>query len=181
MTLHRAALADVAAQPWKNGGGVTRELLAWPRAGDWLVRVSVADIEANGPFSPYPGVQRWFTVLEGMGVRLEFAGSASILTPEQPPLAFDGADAPFCELLAGPTRDLNLMVRGPAPARLARALPGSRLDGALRWRGLYTAAAARLNGTDLPPGTLAWSDDGHDGAWLLEAGPRAWWLSLEAR
>jgi environmental stress-induced protein Ves len=41
--------------PWKNGGGVTRELLAWPGGGDWQVRISVAEIEADGPFSSFPG------------------------------------------------------------------------------------------------------------------------------
>ena len=179
MTVHRVALTDVAPQPWKNGGGVTRELLAWPRAGEWIVRVSVADIEANGPFSAYPGVQRWFTVLEGMGVRLEFAESAAILTPEQPPISFDGTDAPFCELLQGATRDLNLMVRGGARGALERAEPGNQLGGAPRWRGLYTAETARLHGGDLRPGTLAWSDDERD-LWYLEAATRAWWLSLEA-
>ena len=62
------ALADArrAAAPWRNGGGVTRELLrlaARPATGS--VRVSVADIEADGPFSPFPGVERWFAVLRG--------------------------------------------------------------------------------------------------------------------
>ena len=57
-------------QPWRNGGGVTRELLAWPDGGDWRVRVSVADIDADGPFSAFPGVERWFAVLEGAGVAL---------------------------------------------------------------------------------------------------------------
>ncbi|MEO8526020.1 MAG: HutD family protein [Caldimonas sp.] len=53
-----ARFADTAAQPWRNGGGVTRELLAWPGVGDWCVRVSIADIEADGPFSTFSGVQR---------------------------------------------------------------------------------------------------------------------------
>lgn len=30
------------AAPWRNGGGATRELLAWPYAEDWRVRISVA-------------------------------------------------------------------------------------------------------------------------------------------
>ena len=57
-------------QPWRNGGGLTRELLAWPSRDDWALRISVADIRADGPFSAFPGVDRWFAVLEGDGVLL---------------------------------------------------------------------------------------------------------------
>lgn len=35
MTRHRIALDTVPRQPWRNGGGSTRELLAWPDATDW--------------------------------------------------------------------------------------------------------------------------------------------------
>jgi environmental stress-induced protein Ves len=182
MTVPRVALAAVAPQPWKNGGGSTRELLAWPRAEGWAVRVSVATIDANGPFSPYPGVTRWFAVLHGAGVRLEFAGSAAIRTPSEAPLLFDGADAPWCELLDGTTTDLNLMLRGSGGA-MHRAAPGSAPDAGARWRALYAAAPARLDigsaTIDLPAGTLAWSDDPAPLRWTLLDGAHAFWL--EAR
>ena len=61
------ALMSAAPQPWRNGGGVTRELLAG-RTEDWSVRLSVADIERDGPFSAFAGVDRWFAVLSGAGV-----------------------------------------------------------------------------------------------------------------
>ena len=35
------------------------------------LRISVADIEAHGPFSNFEGVDRWFGVLQGEGVRLD--------------------------------------------------------------------------------------------------------------
>ena len=44
MTLHTVALSSATPQAWRNGGGVTRELLAWPAADAWRVRVSVADV-----------------------------------------------------------------------------------------------------------------------------------------
>jgi environmental stress-induced protein Ves len=97
---------------WRNGGGLTRELLAWPDARGWQVRVSVAEIARDGPFSDFPGVERWFTVLKGAGVELAFAGRAVRLTRTDAPLRFDGAAAPGCRLLDGPTQDLNLMLRG---------------------------------------------------------------------
>ena len=40
-------VAKAVAVPWRNGGGVTRELLAWPDSKDWALRVSVADVAAE--------------------------------------------------------------------------------------------------------------------------------------
>ena len=104
--------STAAPAPWKNGGGVTRELLRLPAGGDdSTLRISVADIGADGPFSPFPGVTRWFAVLDGAGVRLAFADRTLNVGPGDAPLRFEGADAPDCTLLDGPTRDLNVMVR----------------------------------------------------------------------
>ncbi len=100
------------AQPWRNGGGVTRELLAWPGGRvDWQLRISVADIDADGPFSRFPGVERWFAVLEGAGVELTIAGAVHRLVRGDAPLHFDGAAPAHARLIDGPTRDLNLMLR----------------------------------------------------------------------
>ena len=90
MTPRLIALADTPPQPWRNGGGVTRELLAWPDGGDWRVRISVAEIEADGPFSAFPGVERWFAVLEGGGVALTIAGTEHRCRAGDAPLSFAG-------------------------------------------------------------------------------------------
>jgi environmental stress-induced protein Ves len=71
--LQHFALPQVPAQPWKNGGGQTRELVCQPAGAslqdfDW--RISVATIAASGPFSSYPGVDRSITLLAGDGVLL---------------------------------------------------------------------------------------------------------------
>lgn len=73
-------LDAVASTPWRNGGGATRELLAWPDPRDWAIRLSVAEVERDGPFSQFPGVRRWFAVLSGGGVRLRVDGVAHELT-----------------------------------------------------------------------------------------------------
>lgn len=179
------SLADCPPQPWRNGGGETRELLRWPDGDDWLVRVSVADITRDGPFSAFPGVQRWFAVLEGHGVVLGEAADARTLTTRSAPWPFDGASAPACALVQGATRDLNLMLR-PAPGghggagmvRVQATPAATPVDAAStlatpRWRGIYTHVPLVLHRSacepiTLPAGTLAWAvDDASD--WHAQA------------
>ncbi len=138
-------LCDVAKVPWRNGGGVTQELLAWPSVSDWQLRVSVATIDRDGPFSAYPEVQRCFAVLQGGGVLLRFAEREERVHAGGEALAFDGADAPACDLLAGATLDLNLMVRNQAgQGQMQRARVDQAWTSSAPVRGLFTMAEARL-------------------------------------
>ena len=137
---------DLAPVPWRNGGGVTRELLAWPSPGDWRCRISVADIARDGPFSTFHGVVRHFVVLEGDGVALNLGGRQIEQRPGDAPLVFDGALAPGCRLLGGPVRDLNLMTRGGRgglwPIEGAWQAPGRGLAGLFtRVAGVWRAGA----------------------------------------
>jgi len=157
-------LAECAFVPWRNGGGRTRELLAWPRADDWLVRVSVAEIEADGPFSPFPGIDRCFAVLEGAGVELALPTGPVRLGPADSALAFPGEAAPGCRLLDGPTRDLNLMGRREAGGLTMQRHPVPARSP--RWRGLFAVDA------------LWWTDDSTE---ALPSHGRGWWLTLENR
>lgn len=106
--------ADRIAAPWRNGGGVTREVAAFPPgagmdAFGW--RISLADVAADGPFSAFPGVDRVLTVIEGAGLVLDVEGRAATLDAASPPLAFAGEAKVAARLTGGPIRDLNLMVR----------------------------------------------------------------------
>jgi environmental stress-induced protein Ves len=121
MSWHTTHLADVPCSPWRNGGGVTRELACWPDPEHWVWRMSVAEVTQSGPFSRYEGVQRWFAVVAGTGVRLVVGSETHAVTADGGPLCFDGAAAVHCELLDGPTQDFNLMLRGdPAAAQMTR-------------------------------------------------------------
>lgn len=185
-------LADIAPTPWKNGGGLTRDLLCWPNAAAWQLRISVAAVARSGPFSAYPGVARWFAVLQGAGVVLHLRGAAGDeglrLTPDSPALPFDGALAPDCTLIDGPTLDLNVMSRqGAGRADLARARSGLLWASGAPLRGVFTLHGATLNGAGpaplrLPAGTLAFADTAPCGAWQLtdsDDGPASnWWLSF---
>ena len=182
MSWNLVRLADVAATPWRNGGGVTRELLAWPQAGDWRVRLSVADVTQDGPFSRFVGVRRWFAVLEGAGVRLSVDGATHELTPHGAPFGFDGGADTDCALIAGATRDFNLMLRGAA-GRLRR-VAGKQAFGC-RARDLvavYSAGDVALLGVGrdevgIGPHTLAWRILDTGGAVQVDA-PDALWMEI---
>lgn len=118
------SLMDTLPSPWRNGGGVTRELLAWPGTQDWIWRMSVAEVASNGPFSRFEGVRRWFAVLAGAGVRLTAGGQAHVLTCASAPLCFDGAVPVDCQLLEGATQDFNLMVRSDKASAQMRRISG---------------------------------------------------------
>ena len=184
MTMNCVLLADCPPQPWRNGGGTTRELLTWPQAADWQLRVSVAAIDRDGAFSSFPGVERWFAVTDGEGVELDLPNGPRFVGAGDAPLHFDGEAAPDCRLLNGPTHDLNLMHRrGSGAAAMCRAHAGDTLDGSYAWRALYVADDALLDLDEhtepLAAGTLLWSDTAESQSWHLRAAGRAWWLTLE--
>lgn len=170
MSWHVVHLAHVPATHWRNGGGLTRELVAQPAGADWQWRLSVAEVAADGPFSRFEGVTRWFAVLQGAGVLLNVAtpsdaGGATEhrLTVHDAPLCFDGAASTACRLIDGPTQDFNLMLRDSClPARMAR-IHGSaqQLAHARKTIAVYavsTRASIAFNGQrlDVPPATLVW-------------------------
>jgi uncharacterized protein len=185
--MNRVRLADVPPQAWRNGGGSTQPLLAWPSAEDWLLRVSVAAIEQDGGFSAFDGYERWFAVVEGAGVALSLPQGDVMQRADDEPLCFDGADAPHCRLLAGPTQDLNLMLRQDrGSGRMRRATGGSQACRSAGWRGLYAADAMtlELDGALMPvaAGTLLWQDGPQAVGWQMQAGAgRAWWMSWSPR
>jgi uncharacterized protein len=100
------------AVPWKNGGGVTREILRVPReAGEFDWRLSLATIDSPGPFSAFEGYHRKLVLVRGAGVQLNFAQhGTSRLTATGQSVVFDGAWPTSCTLLDGPSTDLNLIV-----------------------------------------------------------------------
>lgn len=154
-------VADAPQQPWHNGGGSTRQLFAWPAGGAWQLRISLADIDQDGPFSALAGIDRWFAVVEGAGVDLALPGDAAPLRLDtaSAPLAFAGEAAPGCKLVDGATRDLNLMLRrGAGQAAMQRARPGQPWTSAAPLRALFSTAAVQLQIDQRPPLPVpAWS------------------------
>jgi uncharacterized protein len=104
--------SSFTATPWKNGGGISHEAIRVPASGDpFRWRVSVADIDASGPFSDFAAYNRKMVLLRGAGLELRFgSGVNKTLRQVGDLVEFDGALATHCELLKGPCVDLNLMV-----------------------------------------------------------------------
>ena len=183
MSWQLVRLAQVRPEPWHNGAGVTRELLALPQGTDWTLRLSVAEVAQDGPFSRLAGVRRWFAVLSGQGVRLRVDGRTHTLGVQSPAFEFDGAAHTDCELAGGATSDFNLMLR-QGNARMQRVRGAcSRTCRAAVLVAVYAnghAATASWNSeaVEIPPNTLAWRILDSDGLVQL-AGDDALWMEID--
>lgn len=116
--------ADRTNAPWKNGGGVTREVAVHPPGSDldnfdW--RVSLAEVRRGGAFSTFTGVDRHMAVISG-GLAVSIAGREPLsLSSDSPPLTFPGEVPVHAEPRAEPVTDLNVMTRrGRFLARMTR-------------------------------------------------------------
>jgi len=146
---------DYRRERWRNGAGWTRQVHAEPAAdgkAEWDWRLSIAEIDADAPFSAFPGVDRELVLLQGNGMRLRFGnGEVHELLPPHDRLRFAGERPLAGELVDGPTQDFNLMWRRDAIDALLwhRPLVGSMLvfvDPGETWALHVLAGQARIEG-----------------------------------
>ncbi|WP_244831431.1 HutD family protein [Caballeronia sp. TF1N1] len=110
-----APLASFAPQAWRNGGGTTRAL-AEDTEGGW--RISLADVERDGPYSRFPGMTRQSLVMTGAGVTLQDDAVQCHLR-RGIAMEYDGGVAWQATLHDGPVVALNVMaLRGRYRARI---------------------------------------------------------------
>lgn len=106
---------DYRRMPWKNGQGMTEEILCFPVGSDaerfdW--RLSIAHVGTDGPFSLFPGVDRTIALLEGKGLLLDLPEDRTVtLSGTSVPFSFPGEWPVAGRNLDGPTMDLNVMTR----------------------------------------------------------------------
>jgi environmental stress-induced protein Ves len=166
---------------WKNGTGWTREIVRVPETADWDWRLSIAEIEQDGPFSVFPGIERELVLIRGNGLRLRFSdGEVHELEPPHARLRFAGEREVRSELLEGTTHDFNLMWRREAVAAelLHRPLVGPMLfftEPGVSWAIHLLAGQAKFDeASQLPPlwaGDTALLADGEQrGRYALEGG-----------
>lgn len=123
------AYSGVRPAPWRNGGGVTRQIASGnlgaaggleATSGDaWDWRISIADVGCAGDFSAFEGMSRILTVIDGRGLLMHIDGKEQWLERYMP-LRFDGGSSTGATLPGGPIRDLNLITRtGTADGHVA--------------------------------------------------------------
>jgi environmental stress-induced protein Ves len=122
----RSALVPM---PWKNGGGVTREIACYPPGAgmeDFEWRISIATIAVDGPFSVFNGIDRVIMLLQGAGMRLHSRDGRIDHALDKPlmPFAFAGEASLDCSLLSGESQDFNVMTRREKLRASVRVLRG---------------------------------------------------------
>ena len=107
--------SELKPQPWRNGGGVTRELASHPKAASaqddaWDWRVSIAEISKAGPFSAFAGTDRVLTVIDGELLLLNVDGAEHPLEKHRP-FRFSGQEPSSAALPTGNVQALNVLTR----------------------------------------------------------------------
>lgn len=99
--------------PWRNGRGFTLEIAREPAIDeDFAWRLSLADIDRDGEFSPYPGYRRALVLVAGNKLHLKFRGHGNrLLEPARRGARFEGDWETRCAIPEGRCTDLSLIVR----------------------------------------------------------------------
>ena len=188
MTLHRFHVNDIPAMPWKNGGGVTREIVCQPTGagiGDFDWRVSIAHIASDGPFSAFPGVDRIITLLSGGGVHLQSNDGDvdHLLDKPLTPFAFKGETNINASLLDQDCHDFNVMTRRSTCSNVSLQIVRNASEWPISSHGFFLAVHGhwQLNGNHkellAPQQGLWWNDSSL--AWkLLPQSPDATLIAL---
>lgn len=166
LTLHVVRWADAPDVPWRNGGGMTRELVVQGDAPfHW--RLSAATIAADGPFSEFPGIDRILVLLRGCGVRLRVDDSRTVVLDHAgAAVEFAGEQSVAAHLIDGATVDLNLMWR--------RDLYTASLQHDLAATGADLTVVHALDG-EVTVAPVAVEAMGSGESVVLHAGDTAWW------
>ena len=120
--------ADYVVRPWKNGGGTTRDIAVSPPGAsldtfDW--RLSLAQVDRNGPFSRFDNVDRTIVLLNGAMTLHERGRRIDLVLDE--PFAFAGERAIEATVAGGSTLDFNVMTRRGRASHTARRESFSKL------------------------------------------------------
>lgn len=190
---------------WRNGQGWTREIAtgrmspateAGPAgvSAGWDWRLSIAEIEQDGPFSEFAGCDRVLVLLSGNGMRLDFPDGVRVdLDPPHGRVAFAGELGARCALADGPTTDFNVIVRRERCAMQVfhRPLVGSMVffaEAGVLWAIHLMAGRATVKSGDatvaLEAGDTALIDNVEGGASLrsiLDGGGDALLVRIERR
>lgn len=111
--LRSIAKEDYKSVPWENGRGVTSDVFLFPEGAtrqSFDIRVSVAPITADAPFSLFTGIDRQITLFKGAGLDLDFSSRTLQVRPLAP-VSFDNGEPLFARLVEGPVEVFNVLTR----------------------------------------------------------------------
>jgi environmental stress-induced protein Ves len=100
-------IADLPSVPWRNGGGMTREIARSDGPAGIIWRLSVAQVAQPGAFSAFPGVRRCLTVFRGKDLELAFDDGTHLTGAD--PFWFSGDKPVLCAIPSGPVTVVNFM------------------------------------------------------------------------
>ena len=134
--------SDFTTTPWKNGGGVTHEIMRCQGTARFVWRLSIAEVARSGSFSLFPGHRRCLTVIEGEGMEL-VSPTRTLVADLLSPVWFSGDEVIDGRLRGGACRDFNVIFDPLAVTADVAVVNGSAAIAASGdWRGAYV-----LNGS----------------------------------
>ena len=139
--------------PWKNGGGITHEIIR-DQTTPWRWRISLAEVAFDGPFSAFDGMARVLTVIHGAGLALVTADRVLHARP-MVPLAFSGGLAVEGRLVDGPVRDLNV-IYDPGTVEVDVSVRHGPWQGAVIGGVYAMEGGVTLSGALVPPHAMGW-------------------------
>lgn len=108
--------ANYVAMSWPSGLGTTTELSVFPEGtqlqdGSAHWRISMAQVTESGPFSVLPQYERFITLVEGQGFRIEGDRGTWSFIRKGVVERFSGAEGIQCTVHDPPSTDLNVFLR----------------------------------------------------------------------
>jgi environmental stress-induced protein Ves len=166
--------------PWKNGGGITHEVAKAKVGGKLQWRLSLAEVDSDGPFSLFPGLARILTVIDGEGMDLRDAsGVIAHAVPPLTPVHFSGDDQLHGTLRSGKCLDFNLIYDPQRFSGSVRVVSGENQSDDLKGGILCLNGTISCGGEDLQRHDFAFVETGEIVTFAPEA--RALHLRLHER
>jgi hypothetical protein len=109
----RTTLITPEAQPtlaWRNGGGLTRQIVRVGPETGYAWRASLARVDQDGPFSAFPEHRRLLTLIDGGPLTLEYPGGMQLdVAPRLKPHALPDGEPPYARIGEAAASVFNLI------------------------------------------------------------------------